>query len=332
MRGARLGALGEHPTFAELPEPGRAEGQALVEVSAAPLNPIDLSVASGVFYAAGDLTPYVPGMEGLGYVVEGERLAAGTRVYFPAQGGLGGRNGAMAERTVIDEAAAVEVPEGTDDALAACFGVAGLAAWLPLEWRAKLEQGETVLVLGATGALGTIAVQAAKLLGAGRVVAAARDPEALERLRELGADAWVDMSSEDDLPGAFTRAAGGEIDVTIDPLWGEPASAAASASAHGGRIVQIGQTASTEATFSSGTIRGKMLSILGHSNMAAPYEVRAAAYRRMVEHAAAGRLRMEVETYPLERVREAWQAQTGFPRRKLVLLPAETAGADADEQ
>jgi NADPH2:quinone reductase len=325
MRAARLEALGELPRFGEATEPERGEGQALVQVTAAPLNPIDLSVASGVFYAAGDLTPYTPGMEGVGRVLEGEGLAPGTRVYCPTRGGLGGRTGSMAERTLVDEDAAIEVPVGTDDALAACFGVAGLAAWLPLEWRARLEPGETVLVLGATGALGTIAVQAAKLLGAGRVVAAARHPEALERLRELGADAWVDLSAEEDLPAAIERAAGGGVDVTIDPLWGEPAAAAAAASAHGARLVQIGQSASPEATLASGTVRGKLLSILGHNNVAAPREVRASAYRRMVEHAAAGRLRIEVETHPLERVRAAWEEQASFPRRKLVLLP----GAEA---
>ncbi|MEJ7717022.1 MAG: zinc-binding alcohol dehydrogenase family protein [Thermoleophilaceae bacterium] len=322
MRAARLDSLGETPVPAEMDEPRRGEGQALVEVAAAPVNPIDLAVASGQFYAAGDQTPYVPGLEGLGRVVEGESLAPGTRVYFGAKGGLGGSDGSMAERTVIDEATAIEVPEGTDDALAACFGIAGLAAWLPLEWRAELQEGETVLVLGATGAVGTIAVQAAKLLGAGRVVAAARDADALERLRPLGADAVVDLSSVDDAAEAFRDAAEGTVDVTLDPLWGDPVVAALEASSPFARVVQIGQSAGAEATVPSAAVRGKPLAILGHTNMAAPQEVKAAAYRRMVEEAAAGRLKVEYETYPLDRVTDMWEAQAAFPRRKLVLLPA----------
>lgn len=177
-------------------------------------------------------------------------------------------------------------------------------------------------MLGATGAVGTIAVQAAKLLGAGRVVAAARDADALERLRPLGADAVVDLSSVDDAAEAFRDAAEGTVDVTLDPLWGDPVVAALEASSPFARVVQIGQSAGAEATVPSAAVRGKPLAILGHTNMAAPQEVKAAAYRRMVEEAAAGRLKVEYETYPLDRVTDMWEAQAAFPRRKLVLLPA----------
>ena len=123
-------------------------------------------------------------------------------------------------------------------------------------------------MLGATGSVGTVAVQAAKLLGAGRVVAAARDAEALERLRELGADATVDLSTTEDLAQAFRDAAGGEVDVTVDPLWGEPAVAAMQASGRFARLVQIGQSAGAEATVPSAAIRGKAMAVLGHTSTA----------------------------------------------------------------
>lgn len=321
MRAALVSEIGRPPAPGETTEPEGGSGRALLEVLAATVNPIDLAIATGSFHTGAPKTPYTPGKDGVGRVIEAEGLASGSRVYFTTPGGLGGTEGAMAERAACAEEELFPVPDGIDAELAACFGIAGLAAWLPLEWRAKLEEGETVLVLGASGALGTIAVQAAKLLGAGRVVAAARDRDGLERARRLGADATVDLSRGGDLAAAFREAAEGEIDVTVDPLWGPPAVAAAEASARFGRLVQIGQSAGAEATIASGSIRGKMLSILGHTSQAAPREVRAAAYARMVEHAATGRLTMEHESYPLERVGEMWERQAGFPYRKLMVVP-----------
>lgn len=323
MRAAVVEALGQPPELAERSHPTRGAGQALVEVAAAPINPIDISIATGRFYAGRPQVPYVPGKEGVGEVLEADSLAPGTRVYFPMPGGLGG-DGALAELVSADEASATPVPDGVDDALAACFGVAGMAAWLALEWRAKVQVGESVLVLGASGAVGQIAVQAAKLLGAGRVVAAARDAGGLERARELGADAVVDLSAHrgaDALAEAFREAAGGEIDVTVDPLWGEPAAAAAQAGARWGRLVQIGQSASPEATLPSAAVRGKLLSILGHNSMATPQDVLARAYRRMVEHAAEGGLTVDHEIVPLDGIAGAWERQAAFPRRKIVVRP-----------
>ncbi len=327
MRAAFIEEIGRPPAAGEAPAAERDAGEALVEITAAPINPIDLSIGEGRFYGGVPDVPYVPGVEGFGRVLEAEGLEEGARVYVQAGGGRGGP-GSFAERLAIAEPALVTVPEGSDgvaDALAACFGVAGLAAWLPLEWRAELREGETVLVLAASGAVGKIAVQAAKLLGAGRVVAAARDREGLERARELGADATVDLSDgagADDLAESIRSAAGGDgVDVTLDPLWGEPMVAAAKASASGARIVSIGQSAGPEATLASATVRGSTLSILGYSNFDVPAEVRASAYRRMVGHAAAGRLTVDHDVVALDKVGEAWERQQAFPRRKLVLRP-----------
>lgn len=318
MRAARVEEIGRRPVPGEAPEPERGEGEALVEISAAPINPIDLSTAAGRYPGGSPQAPYTPGREGVGRVLEGSRFAAGTRVYV---GAPPGRAGTMAERCSAPEDELFEVPEGLDDSLAACLGIAGLAAWLPLGWRGRLTEGETVLVLGATGAVGTIAVQGAKLMGAGRVVAAARDPGQLERLRGLGADATVRTDAADDLAQAFRDAAQGDIHLVIDPLWGEPAAAAIEALAPFGRLVQIGQTASPSAELRSGAIRTKDVEIIGHTNFLAPREVRERAYRELCEHAAAGRLRLEHEDLPLERVTEAWERQERFPRRKLVLRP-----------
>lgn len=322
MRAVLIEEIGSPPVVRNVPEPERGDGHALVEVAAAPLNPIDVSIASGRFYQRPAELPYVAGKEAVGRILEAGTLAPGTRVYITMPGGLGGP-GSFCERAAAPEDGMVTVPDGVDDPLAACFGIAGLAAWLPLEWRAELREGETVLILGAGGAVGQIAVQAAKLLGAGRVVAAARSEEGRRRARELGADATVALgaAAPEEQAESVRRAAGGGIDVALDPLWGEPAAVAVHAAADRGRIVQVGQSAGPEATLPSAQVRGKSLSILGHTNQSAPREAMAHAYRRMVRHAAAGELTVDLEVVPLEQAPEAWERQASFPRRKLVLRP-----------
>jgi NADPH2:quinone reductase len=316
MKGAVVEQLGTLPVHQNVDEPSRGRGQTLIEVSAAPVNPIDLSTAAGTYPGGSPDTPYVTGREGVGRVLESDTLAEGTRVY-------GAGLGFMAERVAANDDELVEVRDaGVEDALAACFGVAGLAAWLSVEWRGDLREGETVLVLGASGAVGLIAVQAAKLLGAGRVVAAARSDKGLQRAQELGADATVKLGDQDDLAEALSEACHGQLDLVIDPLWGEPAAAALKATSFGGRLVQLGQSAGPEATITSGSIRTKLVSILGHTNFAAPAEVRNDAFLRMVRHASAGELTVDYEVLPLEQVAEAWERQKASPNLKLVLSPS----------
>jgi NADPH2:quinone reductase len=259
------------------------------------------------------------GREGVGRVVRGEKLEPGTQIWFqPAVGG------AFAELALADEERAIVLPEGTDHSLAAALGIAGLTGWLAVEWRAHLHGGEKVLVLGATGVVGLVAVQAARILGASRIVAAGRDAEALERAREVGADAVVPLLEGSDPSGlgdAFKEAAGGSLDVTIDPLWGVPAQAAIEAAGFSARHVQLGQSAGAEATLRSGAIRGKSLAIVGFTLDHVPHDTIEAAYRRLIELASSGELTIERETLPLDWVGEAWTRQQESPHRKLVLVP-----------
>jgi NADPH2:quinone reductase len=197
--------------------------------------------------------------------------------------------------------------------------VAGLAAWLGLE-RGGMKAGETVVVLGASGVVGQIAVQVARIMGAKRVVAAARDPEGLERARARGAQAVVDLGGGN-LTDAFREAAGGGVDVVIDPLWGAPAAAAVEAMNPFGRLVQIGQSAGAEATLTSSSIRGRTLSILGYTTYAVGQERKVAAYRRLVEEAARGRIEVDSETVHLEEIAGAWSRQPRSPHRKLIVVP-----------
>lgn len=288
----------------------------MLEVLAAPLNPIDVAVGAGRFYGGHPPLPYVPGTEAVGRTADG-------RVLWTYGGGAGvARSGGMAERAA-PAGIVVEVPDGADPAVAGALGVAGLAGWLPVAWRAPVRAGETVLVLGATGTAGLVAVQGAKLLGAGRVVAAGRDEQGLQRARERGADEVVRLDAVDDLAGALRDACGGDgPTLVVDPLWGEPAAAATEAAARGARIVNLGQSAGPTATLTSAAVRGKVLDVLGFSVFAVPPDVLAEHFRRLVGHAVAGELAVDVERYPLERVAEAWERQaSGSPGAKLVLVP-----------
>jgi NADPH2:quinone reductase len=312
VRAAVLRELGSPPGLDDFDEPSAEAGQAVVEVAAAGINPVDLAIASGKFYGGSPAVPSIVGREGIA------ALPDGGLAYFD---GPVPPYGSMAERTVVADESVIPLPEGLDPALAVCFGIAGLAAWLALDWRAELEPGETVLVLGASGPVGQIAVQAARLLGAGRVVAAARSADGLARAQELGADATVRLGEDDDLVEAFRSATDGGPDVVVDPLWGKPALAAIQAASMRARLVQIGQSAGAEATIPSAAVRGKLLAILGHTNFAAPPEVKRAAFTRMSEHAAVGELTADFERVPLAEVTAAWERQASMPHRKLVLIP-----------
>jgi NADPH2:quinone reductase len=303
VRAARIPELGAEPRVEEIADPEPANGRELVEVLAAALNPLDINIAAGRFYGGHPPVPYVPGSEG---VVRRD----GAR--FHAFGdGLGiARDGTLAELAAVAEGTLVEVPDGVDDAQAVAFGIAGIIAWSAVAWRVEVGPGDRVLVLGATGAVGTIAVQAARLLGAERIVAAGRDTERLARAAELGADETVQLDGGEDLADRLRAAAGGEgPNVIVDPLWGDAAATASEAAAPGARIVHLGQSAGPTASFASAAVRGKELSILGVSNFARSRDERRALYHELLEHVRSGEIRLDVETFPLEQVDEAWRRQ-----------------------
>ena len=312
MRAAVIERFGEPPVVRERDEP-KADSVNVIEVTAAPLNPVDLSIATGKFYAGTPPLPYVPGGEGIGHPRSG---VPADRVYFRAAP----PNGALAERAVAN-GQTVPLPEQVSDGVAAALGTPGIAAYLAMTRRAQLQPGETVLVLGASGVLGSIAVQVAKLIGAGRVIAAARDDRALARAKDLGADATVDLKQIEGLTERIREASRGQLQVVIDPIWGAAAVAALEAMSPLGRFVQLGQAAGPEATVKSATVRGRYLSILGYGSFLVPWEEQVVAYRRLVEYAAAGKIKVEVEVLPLEAAPDAWKRQATSPHRKLVLSP-----------
>jgi NADPH:quinone reductase-like Zn-dependent oxidoreductase len=323
MDAAVIEQHGAPPTHRQYPTPRRVAGQALLRVLAAPISPLDLLCASGASYFGPPALPYVPGTQGVGRVEASERFAPGQRVWFACDAGMKPGDGSMAAYCVADETALVALPDGVADDLAAALGNSAIAAWLGLTWRGQMQPGEQVMVLGASGAVGQVAVQAAHLLGASRVIAATRDPDALAQALDHGADVTVDLKSDDVevLTQRMVAACEGPLQLVIDPICGLPSQAAMRALASAGRLVQIGGAASPTTAMESATVRSKMLTILGYTNTAPTSEQKVRTLTTVLEHAAAGRITIDRETLPLARVGEAWQRQAAFPHHKLIVVP-----------
>jgi NADPH2:quinone reductase len=310
MRAAVITELGLPPEIADRPEPS---GEAIYEISAVSLNPVDINVGAGRYFGGHPEVPYVAGCEGVG------RAPNGTRVYLFSDGLGLSRDGLLAERAAAPADLGIPLPETVSDEIATSCGIAGMAGWMPVAWRAPVRKDDRVLVLGATSTVGLVAVQAAKLLGAAHVVAAGRNPKRLDRAAELGADATVNIE-QDDLVNAFKEAAGGNGPTyLVDTLWGTPAAAAIQAAAPGWRMVQVGQSASAEASLPSAVIRGKMGELYGYTDFAVPKDEFREQYLRLVGHAAAGEIIFDIDTYPLERIAEAWERQATGANGKIVV-------------
>ncbi len=313
MKAALITAPGATPVVEERDLPDPAEGEATIALEAASLNPVDLAIASGGFYAGHPPMPYVPAIEAVG------RVESDGRRVFVMGGGLGiARDGTAAERFNAPLGALVDIGDDADAATAAALGTAALAGWLPITWAAKLQAGETALVLGATGAAGSVAVQAARIAGAARVVAVGRNPERLAALEGM-ADAVVSLDG-DDLAGRMQAACEGGADVVFDALWGAPLEAALTATRLGARVIHIGDAAGGTATVVSGLVRGRQMTIKGYSNFGIPRDEIVATYLTMVDLATAGDLTLPVVTTPISDAASAWGNVAGG-NGKQVLIP-----------
>jgi NADPH:quinone reductase-like Zn-dependent oxidoreductase len=319
MKAAVLHELGKPPRFEDFPEPSAGREEAIVQVRAASLKAVDKQLAAGTHFASPRELPVISGTDGVG------NLADGTRVFF---GGPRRPFGAMAERTVVPTAFCFPVPNTLDDATAAALPNPGVSALLSLSHRAKLAKGEKVLILGATGVTGKLAVQIAKRLDAGRVIAAGRNPEALQKLRELGADSIIQLGQpNDDLQKAFAREAGeAGFNVVIDYVWGPPTEVLLSAIARPEfavvnsetRLVQVGESAGPTIALPAAVLRSTALTILGTAGIPSR-DVLRAAMQQILEWAAAGTLRIETDQVPLADIEQAWTRAERGPR--LVVIP-----------
>ena len=307
MRAAVLREIGKLPRVEEFPEPTHGDGEVLIHVSAAALKPVDRQLASGKHYASPRELPVVCGSDGVG------RTDDGARVFF---GGPRRPYGSMAERTVVRRAQCFQIPETVDDETAAAITNPAMSAWLSLTQAAKLQPAETLLILGATGVTGRLAVQIAKILGARRVVAAGRNKAILDSLHDFGADAVIPLDLErQELIEAFRREAGQEgFNVIIDYLWGPPTEALLAAIARSEfafagpetRLVEVGESAGPTITLPAAVLRSAALTIRGTAGIPT-LDVLAAAFQQVMSCVASGALRIEFERISLADIEGAWE-------------------------
>jgi NADPH:quinone reductase-like Zn-dependent oxidoreductase len=319
MKAAVLHELGKWPRCEEFAEPTAGKDEAVVRVRAASLKAIDRQLASGSHYASPREFPVVCGTDGVG------ELEDGTRVFF---GGPRRPYGAMAERTVAPQAFCFAVPAAIDDDIAAALPNPGVSAWLSLTHRAKLAADETVLILGATGVTGQLAVQIAKLLGAKRVIGAGRNERVLGRLRELGADATIQLERPgESLKDAFAREAGDAgFDVIIDYVWGRPTETLLAAITKSEfalvrketRLVQVGESAGATIALPAAVLRSTALTILGTAGIPSR-EVLVDAMQQVMARSARGELHIETERVALRDIESVWgRPESG---RRIVVIP-----------
>ncbi|TCM51250.1 zinc-binding alcohol dehydrogenase family protein [Kribbella sp. VKM Ac-2568] len=321
MRAAVLGVHGEPPSHAEHPDPVPTEGQSIVRVTAAPVVPLDLLCASGTSYFGAPPVPYVPGVQGVGVVEHSAVLDPGTRVFFATSAGMAAGDGSFAELCAVPDVDLIALEAPVDDTAVAAIGLSGVAAWMTLTWRAQLQPGERVLVLGGGGAVGQAAIGVARVLEAGQITAVCRSEDARQRALAAGAHEVVAMTPDvDEFTSRLADATGGAVDVVIDPVFGVAATAAARMLASGGRLVNLGGASGDEATFSSSVLRSRSASILGYTNNSLTPDQRRDALTAVLRHAAAGRITVAHETVSLPDVAAAWQRQAaGQTSGRLVL-------------
>lgn len=292
MRAAVLDGAEGTPRLGQADDP---EGGAVGAVVAAAVNPIDKVVARGAIAFRHLTSGAVLGLDGVARTAEGLRYVFAPRVPF----------GTFAELVPLDGAETAPVPDGLDPVVAAALGVPGIAAWLAVAEAAQVGEGDAVLVLGATGAVGRLAVQVAAARGASTVVGTARDETGMATVDRLGARP-VSIADLDAADAQLTALAPAGFDVVVDMLWGAPMAVAARHLARGARVAQVGNSAGPTSSIDAPSFRNKGAVLVGHSNFLVSAEERMTAYRRVAELAAAGNLQVSASPVPLDDFDRVW--------------------------
>lgn len=319
MRAAAVRSFDHPPRYEEFATPDPAGDQVLVDVLAAGLHPRVRSGANGTHYTSDGRLPMIPGVDGVG------RLPDGRRVYFVADDDA---PGTMAEQALLDPRRAVPLPDGADPVVIAAAMNPAMSSWVALRRRVSFRPGQSVLVLGATGNAGQMAVQIARHLGAAQVVAAGRDPERLRMLTGLGATTVVSLAGDPEEAAGRLGEAAADVDVVIDYTWGAPTQRAIPAlltrrTERSAALdwIQIGSMAGADITLPSYVLRAANLRIMGSGQGSLTAAGIVAELPSLMEQLAAGTLTAAAQPVPLAEVERAWTAP-GEPGRRVVLTPS----------
>jgi NADPH:quinone reductase-like Zn-dependent oxidoreductase len=313
MKAAIVAETGKPPSYGDFKEPVPTDGEVQVTVTAAALSNVVKSRASGTHYSSSGQPPFVVGIDGVGH------LDDGRRVYFALPRAP---FGSMAEKTVIRPSQCVSLPDDLDDVTAAAIANPGMSAWAAFKERAKLTAGETVLVNGATGTAGRLAVQIAKYMGARKVVATGRNVQALKALSVLGADVTIPLDEggdafEDALKEQFC---GDGIDVVLDYLWGQSAERVIIAGAKAGkdavpiRFVQIGSVSAPSITLPSAALRSSAITLMGSGLGSIPRDRLVKSIGELMQATVPGGFEILTTIVPLSEVERVWAAANSMSR------------------
>jgi NADPH:quinone reductase-like Zn-dependent oxidoreductase len=304
MKAAVVRAPGQTPVYAEFAEPIASAGESRVRVTAASMSQVVKSRASGTHYSSSGQFPFVVGIDGVG------RLDDGTRVYFVLPTAP---YGSMAEQTVVPSAHCLPLPDELDDVTAAAIANPGMASWAAYTERARLKPGETVLVNGATGTAGRLAVQIAKHLGAKKVIATGRNVEALHSLAALGADVTIPLvTSETALEESFKAQFAEKVDVVIDYLWGKSAEQILVAAAKAApeavpiRFVHVGSVSGPNITLPSPVLRSSAIELMGSGIGSIPPARFVNAIDALLRATMPAGFRIAARPVPLSEIEQAW--------------------------
>lgn len=323
MHAALVQQFDAPPRYAEVPEPiPVGDHEEAVRVLATGLHPRVRSQARGAHYTSSGELPLIPGIDGVG------RRDDGSLVYFA----LGDTTqGSMAERTVIDARRAVPLPSGADVVLIAAAMNPAMSSWVALTRRVVFARGQSVLIMGATGSAGQLAIQVARHLGAGDVTAAGRGAARLEALRALGADRTIDLAADPDAVADDLASKAAEVDVVLDYLWGPPAATALMPLLRGREDrsrrlswIQIGAVAGRSIDLPSAALRQANLHILGSGQGSVGTSDLLATLPRLVDEIVKGSFAIDAVAMPLAEVQVAWGATASAgPTRRIVLVPGD---------
>lgn len=307
MKAAVVERAGAAPVYADFAEPVAEMGEVVVQVAASAVSQLTRARASGTHYSSAGGFPFVAGVDGVG------RTGDGRRVYFVLPRAP---YGGMAERCVVAAAQTVAVPDDLDDVTAAVIANPGMSSWAALHERARFAGGETVLINGATGASGSLAIRIARHLGAKKVIATARRDASRAGLEALGADVVIGL--EDDpatLPARLEEQFAAGVDVVLDYLWGDSAEKLLVAGARAGpaavpiRFVQIGTAGGATITLPGAALRSSAIELMGSGIGSVPLERLVAAIDGVFRAASAGGFHLDSRSVPLADVASAWADQ-----------------------
>jgi len=305
MKAAIVTSFDQPPVYSDIEQPQPLPGEHLIATRAAALSQLVKAKASGKHYSSVATFPQVPGVDGVG------QLADGQRVFFA----FPRANGAMAEYVTVDKSLCVPVPDAVDDVTAAAIGNPGMSSVAALEYRARFKPGEVVLVNGAAGTSGRLAIQIAKHMGASRVIATARNAAVEPELLALGADAFICLQqSEKELTDAFHDAIRSfEVDIVLDYLWGLPAAGILT-SIHDAneaqkpiRFVNIGALAGAAIPLNAAVLRSNNLELTGSGLGSVSNAGLIQSIGKVLQWVEPAGLKIATKAIPLARVHEAWQ-------------------------